>query len=190
MGLPTTTATPEAILDAALVVFARDGVSGARLEDVATAAGVTRTTLYYHFRSRDALVGALVSRAVDRLTARVADVAETGSVRDLALAILRTYADDRVLYRLLLTEIWAPVPGGDAVERIEREVLVPVTRRLARAIADGDVRHVDPRVAALALFGQVSAVALGGVVQDGTEDLSLIEAELIELVEAGLATGG
>ncbi|MFG3104031.1 TetR/AcrR family transcriptional regulator [Streptomyces sp. NPDC048182] len=50
-----------AILDAARVVLGER--PEASMEDVATAAGVTRQTVYAHFPSRDALVGALVEAA-------------------------------------------------------------------------------------------------------------------------------
>lgn len=51
-----------AILDAALRVLTREGLSGLALEDVATEAGLSRQTLYRHFGSRDALIGAAILR--------------------------------------------------------------------------------------------------------------------------------
>jgi AcrR family transcriptional regulator len=41
----------------------------ASIEDIATAAGLTRQTIYAHFASRDALVCAVADRATDRATA-------------------------------------------------------------------------------------------------------------------------
>src|SRR5690348_272025 len=43
--------TREAILEAAVNIFARSGVSAATLEDIATEAGVTRGALCWHFHS-------------------------------------------------------------------------------------------------------------------------------------------
>ena len=57
----------EAILDAAQEVLSRRPHAG--LAEVATASGLTRTTVYAHFANREELVGALVRRAVEATTA-------------------------------------------------------------------------------------------------------------------------
>ena len=49
-----------AILEAAVRIFARSGVSAAPLEDIAAEAGVTRGTLCWHFHSKDDLVSAII----------------------------------------------------------------------------------------------------------------------------------
>lgn len=49
-----------AILEAAVHIFARSGVSAATLEDIAAEAGVTRGTLCWHFHSKDDLVSAII----------------------------------------------------------------------------------------------------------------------------------
>src|SRR6266571_7907472 len=54
--------TEQAILEAALRIFARSGLSAETLEDIATEAGVTRGTLCWHFHSKDDLLAAIVKR--------------------------------------------------------------------------------------------------------------------------------
>src|SRR6266849_5490114 len=49
-----------AILEAAVRIFARSGVSAATLEDIATEAGVTRGALCWHFHSKDDLLTAVI----------------------------------------------------------------------------------------------------------------------------------
>src|SRR6266478_1786093 len=49
-----------AILEAAVRIFARSGVSAATLEDIAAEAGVTRGALCWHFHSKDDLVSAII----------------------------------------------------------------------------------------------------------------------------------
>lgn len=49
-----------AILEAALRIFARSGVTAATLEDIATEAGVTRGALCWHFHSKDDLLSAII----------------------------------------------------------------------------------------------------------------------------------
>jgi AcrR family transcriptional regulator len=54
----------QAILDAALTVFADHGYEAARLDDIASRAGVAKGTLYLYFKDKEALFEALVRGAV------------------------------------------------------------------------------------------------------------------------------
>ncbi|MDQ8153598.1 MAG: TetR/AcrR family transcriptional regulator [Gemmatimonadota bacterium] len=56
---------PREILAAAVRVFAERGYNATRLEDIAAAAGVTKGTIYYYFKNKDALLLRL-SEASDR----------------------------------------------------------------------------------------------------------------------------
>lgn len=49
-----------AILEAAVRIFARSGISAATLEDIATEAGVTRGALCWHYHSKDDLLSAVI----------------------------------------------------------------------------------------------------------------------------------
>lgn len=60
----------EGILAAATELIATD--PGISMEKVAAAAGISRATLYHHFRSRDALLDALTDRSIGEVTAAVA----------------------------------------------------------------------------------------------------------------------
>lgn len=61
-------ATRERILDAAAQVFRDKGYAGARLSDIAAAAGLRAGSLYYHFDSREALVEEVLRVGVARAT--------------------------------------------------------------------------------------------------------------------------
>lgn len=60
-------ARPDEILDAALAAFAELGFAGARIEDVAVRAGLSKGALYLYFESKEALLKALVRRLADRV---------------------------------------------------------------------------------------------------------------------------
>jgi AcrR family transcriptional regulator len=67
----------DAILNAARIVF--DERPDASMEDIATAAGVTRQTVYAHFSSRDALITALL-HAVGAETVAAIDAARLDAI--------------------------------------------------------------------------------------------------------------
>ena len=53
------------ILDAALMEFAQNGLRGTRIEQVAEAAGMSKTNLLYYFRTKDELYAAALTRTLD-----------------------------------------------------------------------------------------------------------------------------
>src|SRR3954470_4779926 len=55
--------TEQRILDAAHHVFVRRGTAGARMQEIAAAAGVNQALLHYYFRSKDRLSKAAFERA-------------------------------------------------------------------------------------------------------------------------------
>jgi AcrR family transcriptional regulator len=63
-----------ALLDAATVIFARDGFSNASMKDVALLAGITTVGLLHHFPNKGALLGALLERRDQRVTSRFKDL--------------------------------------------------------------------------------------------------------------------
>lgn len=54
-----------AILEAALEVFSARGYTGARLEMIASAAGMSKPNLLYYFSSKDAIYAALLNKHLD-----------------------------------------------------------------------------------------------------------------------------
>ena len=67
-GMPATHGPEEAaqargrILDAAETEFARKGFDGARVDEIAAAAGVNKALIYYYFKSKKALLDELIER--------------------------------------------------------------------------------------------------------------------------------
>jgi AcrR family transcriptional regulator len=67
------------LLDAAAIVFARDGFRGATLDDVATTAGFTKGAVYSNFKSKDDLFLELLHDRIERQFAVVSEVVQGGS---------------------------------------------------------------------------------------------------------------
>src|SRR5438477_12871049 len=70
--------TRQHLLEAAAMVFARDGFQGSSLDEVAATAGFTKGAVYSNFRSKDDLFLALLDDRIDRQFAVVTDVLESG----------------------------------------------------------------------------------------------------------------
>lgn len=81
--------TRQDILDAALTVFSEKGYSAARLQDIASVAGVTRGAVYHHFDNKAGLFQALMAAATQGGGNIAAEaIAEGGSFLDICERIL------------------------------------------------------------------------------------------------------
>ncbi len=67
------TDTRERILDAARTAFRESGTSGARMQEIADAAGVNKALLHYYFRNKETLAGGVFIRELGRLIRPVFD---------------------------------------------------------------------------------------------------------------------
>ena len=66
----------EEILDATLAVVDRDGLAVTRVSDVAAALGVSSGLVFYHFKTKDALVADAFAHAVEKDLMLLADAVE------------------------------------------------------------------------------------------------------------------
>lgn len=68
--------TKDALLDAALTVFSRQGIQATRLEDIAAEAKVTRGAIYWHFGGKEGIVRELLHRRIDPVLTVVTEVSK------------------------------------------------------------------------------------------------------------------
>ena len=188
-----TRATRDAILDAALVVIARDGLRAARMEDVAAEAGVSRQSVYYHFRSREEVLDALIDRGLSELASTIRAGAEGRDVEEFVVEAVRFFAENLTLCRLLVTEMWGvasdPQQPRRIVDKAETEIVEPVAARIVEA-RGGDLDGADAVLAARALMGQVIGVTFGPIVRDEPLDADEIAPQLRAYARAVLEARG
>lgn len=121
MGRPRKEDRPEAIslviLRAAEAAFGSEGYRDARLGDIAAEAGIRRSSLLYHFKSKDNLYKAVVDRAFSELqevVVRSVGQGETAEAQlDAILDGLLAFADERPgLVCVVLRELVDPRGGA------------------------------------------------------------------------------
>lgn len=155
--------TRQAILDAALELFADKGFFGTSLRDVATAVGVRESALYNYFKSKEALFDALILAHEHTKTERMAALAEEGPIVD-GRALLERYAiasvegfldpGEQRLFRLLMSDGIRLARSGrfDLHQRFgsSRERMQALMQRL---IDDGWLRKADPHLLMMTFAG-------------------------------------
>jgi AcrR family transcriptional regulator len=118
--------TRSQILQAALHCFARNGYQGASIQEIVTAARVTKPALYYYYPSKAALYRALTDQAYDERDRMIAGALEGArtvveKLRRVAGVVFQFSQDTRDLTRLCFSMAFAAegeIPEG--VGNIER----------------------------------------------------------------------
>jgi TetR/AcrR family transcriptional regulator, regulator of autoinduction and epiphytic fitness len=155
-----------AILDAAVEVFLRDGYERASMDEIARRASVSTATLYKHASGKSQLFGSILARAWDvgdaaadeSLRARL-----NGSPRQALLAIGEHYARSLTnpkvvqLFRAVMAEFHRfPELGGDLYSRAKLPYLQRIERYLEECHASGRLVVHDPKGATRQLLGMIN----------------------------------
>lgn len=156
----------DAILRAAIRVFAERGFFAAQVADVARVAGVAAGTVYLYFQGKDDLLVSIfdrvMSEALDEGRAAIADVADPiEQLRRLARLHLARVCRDRNLTIVFQVELRQ---STKFMERFSASKLRDYLGRIREAIAAGQAAgvvraDVNPTLAAKMLFGALDEMA-------------------------------
>jgi TetR/AcrR family fatty acid metabolism transcriptional regulator len=156
----------DAILRAAIDVFAGRGYFNAQVADVARAAGVAAGTVYLYFKNKDDLLVSIFDRSMrDGLSHSRAEVADLRDPRErlrrLARGHLARLGQDRNLAVVFQVELRQ---STKFMERFSSTLLRDYLGLIREAIADGQKEGVfrpdiKPTVAAKMLFGALDEMA-------------------------------
>jgi AcrR family transcriptional regulator len=149
-----------AILRAAMEAFATRGYHGTSIDDVASAAGISKALIYEHFPSKQALHATLIAQQADELFARLAAAADPEldpeqRLRNGVDAFLGFIEERREAWRALVRDAADP-DLGDVVERVQRQATAAIVELMR---PPGGAAHADVEMVAQMLSGAVQALA-------------------------------
>lgn len=141
------------ILDAAVQEFSANGLAGARMDQIASVAGVNKALLYYHFDSKDKLYGA----ALEMIATKTRDATMATFLRDASPGerVLRSALNhfDRILaqteFQSLMQQEMMRLHKGESsamdmlIKRVFAPMLVMYQSMVREGIASGELIEVD-----------------------------------------------
>ncbi len=143
-----------AILQAAAKEFAEHGIAGARTDAIARQAGVNKALLYYYFKDKETLYGAVLDHAFSGMKTTVFHVLDSEMPpREKILAYVGAYFDfiasNQIYPKLMQREMMRAREGHSVhIDRLVKSYFQPIYRRvgelLREGIADREFRDVDP----------------------------------------------
>jgi AcrR family transcriptional regulator len=168
--------TAKAILAAAEEVFAEDGLHAARMERIASRAGVAVGTLYNHFGDKEALLAALSTSRRQGLFARLDTALAAADGRPFTeqlRAFLDAFVEHARTHGRFLSAL-VQVGEGPARARgpatLLDELLVRAERLVERGVATGELRREDGNLFAAGLIGMARTAVVFALEGRGSFD--------------------
>lgn len=187
------------IIEAATEVFARRGVHGTRVADIAERAGIAYGLVYHHFRNKEDILTAIFAERWAQYVAYLEEVERMPvsfreRMRKLIHFWVETYRHETELMTVMINEI---TRSSEFLESHDiGSVLVsfdPIERIIAEGRRNGEVRSdLDPKLAAYAVLGVAEMVLTGYVVgslpRADPEAYARDEEQLLGLLIDGMRT--
>jgi TetR/AcrR family transcriptional repressor of bet genes len=175
----------EQILQAAFTVAARDGLDQLTIRLVAAEAGLSTGLVFFHFKSKDALLVALLDWLLDALF-EPWEASDEFSPRERLLALIRldlqdAYQDEQSVAKLeLFFSYWNIAARDPAVrERIQqaiersRQAFLPSVQALIES-EPARFHNVTPEGLVIVMVGIVQGCAMQSLLNDNRVDLEQI----------------
>lgn len=159
----------EAILLAALRVFARQGYAGTSIKDIAKEAGIKSTSLlYWYFENKQELLTAVILERAPLLVQvqtrpdQLMDLPPREALTRIADGFTQIFdqAEASMVARLMLTEIHQIPELGETVGQMQSMMLAFLVSYFQAQIDQGILRPSDPQVMARTFMGALIAYLL------------------------------
>lgn len=153
---------PTQILEAALDVFSEKGFARATMDDVASAAGITKGTIYLYFRGKEDLLLAVVRAQLERFMALLPPLNALAppNIEEHARALGNVFMEALLEPQAAKTiqVILAEIQHLPEVKRLYQEEALPranaqVAGFFKAQMDRGTFRGLDPSIATRCLFG-------------------------------------
>jgi len=187
------------LLDTAEVVFREKGVSRTSLADIASAAGVTRGAIYWHFENKADLFVAMCDRATLPLETLFGSVADPeladplAKLREGCLEVLRQAEQDQRCRRVFeILNFKCEFVDDLAPTMLRRKecrqgAKAIIERNLQLAIERGQIPPAtDVRRAAIGLFSYVDGLIVNWSMEPDSYSLAAQAGALIDIFLAGI----
>ncbi|MEO1146683.1 MAG: TetR/AcrR family transcriptional regulator [Cyanobacteria bacterium J06638_22] len=154
----------KAILEGALQVFTADGYAAASMGRIATAAGVSKPTLYSYFQDKEGLFVALVQHLTYTIRQNILNlpleldpqVSPEQILRQMAMSNLKAFSQNSSLLTLMRLMIGESERFPDLSRTFVRELIKPMLERFSTFLAAYPCfSPSDPLVAARIFSGAI-----------------------------------
>ena len=172
-------------------LFARKGYHSTSMREIARELGMSQSSLYYYFKSKEDILFALMNGAMDEALTTLericaADLPPADKLEQVLDFYARYYTGNQERETLLVHEM-------NSLGPVYREVLIGKQRRYVRLITSmlgevadtGAMKSIHPTVATFAFFGMVH-YTVKWYHRDGPVDVDELASIFVEIFTRGI----
>lgn len=156
------------ILDAAEKVFADQGFSQARVDDIAKESGLSKGALYWYYKSKDAIILALLDRVfIAEMKEAQKLIQQPAPAEERIRTITRVAVHEIRQFERLMSLGYEFVALAtrrkevrDRLQSYYREYTDILSRLIQQGIEDGEFKSIDAKNTAMTIIGMYEGLAL------------------------------
>jgi AcrR family transcriptional regulator len=159
--------TKEQISEAAAKLFAANGFERTSVDEIAAKTKVAKGSFYYHFKSKEELLFALIEAGIDNVTSQISESiakekTSSGKIDKLIEIQINYFNTHRDLCRIIFSELWRIESYWKrSAMSIQKKYIRVIKTVIADGIKDKTFRSdLDPAATTTVLFGLISASVL------------------------------
>ncbi|MEG0071875.1 MAG: TetR/AcrR family transcriptional regulator [Raoultibacter sp.] len=166
--------TRRQLLVAAMNVIGDKGYSGATVDEIVEAAGVSKGIAYYHFKNKAAMAASVLEEGITTLIDEFDRIVEEADAAPAALmGMIEVFAarifENKDFGRFFVSELWREGRvWSDEMRVYEQRLLCLLEQQISRGQAEGFFRQeIDAAFEAVAVVGMVLTTSLYYIVDEG-----------------------
>jgi len=189
----------KAILNAAMKVFARQGVSNTKIDDIALEAGIGKGTFYEYFKSKSEIISEAFQHLMEQIESEVAkklykipDPVE--KIRCLIITWIEVLEKSHIETMEIMLDFWAE---GIRHKDYQKEVLfdlkkmydeyrVFIAAMLVEGIRNKQIKNIDPGITASFILGALDGMMIQWFMDKSIFELSEAAETVCDIIFEGI----
>ena len=185
------------VIDVARRLFGERGTTDVSMEEIASEAGVARSTVYVYFANRDELLRACLQRMHEQLTDGIAQTWGEESepaqrLERLIIEMLARVDDSPAFFRLALVTQGTPARGAEAVGTELALISLSIARLIRDLVVEGiergEFRSMDPDLATTLIGQQIYGAMAVRAEDPAPQPRAELASETVHFIFRGLGT--
>ena len=168
--------TKRKIFETSMKLFAEKGYDGTSIEEITSAVGVAKGTLYYHFSSKEEIFNFLIEEGMNLLKNSIKIKIDKqdkyiDKIRAIVLIQMKIIVKYENFMTIVLSEIWGNSPRSNTCKKYLEEYLNIVKEIIKEGVNKGEIKHYNVDIVTSEIFG----LACSCLLQKKTKEIKIEE---------------
>lgn len=168
--------TKRKIFETSMKLFAEKGYDGTSIEEITSAVGVAKGTLYYHFSSKEEIFNFLIEEGMNLLKNSIKIKIDKqdkyiDKIRAIVLIQIKIIVKYENFMTIVLSEIWGNSPRSNTCKKYLEEYLNIVKEIIKEGVNKGEIKHYNVDIVTSEIFG----LACSCLLQKKTKEIKIDE---------------